>query len=476
MILEREHESITAIRPFQEVLTDTFEARDEPWAEADAEDASVQGETETEEILGAYDPEADSLVAQYFGDVRQFALLTRAEERALWQRIERLKKRVCRVVYTSPVFLPTLTRLWQQAKRGEISCEEMVENQGASAATQTVPAAFEAAVMHLQDLAKPLQRHEARRQGGADARQARRTQHHKRARLWRQWLITCEALQLHTRVHERLRLALETAHQARPDDAALRTAYTALVRRERELERAKAEMLRANLRLSIYVAKRYRGQGVPFLDLIQEGNLGLMRALEKFEPDRGLKFVTYAHWWVRQAISRAIIEQRSTVRLPGHVVERRSKLRTASDKLWQVHGRVPSVPELSAALGWSQEEVEALQGARQMVVQIHEPVTDDGKRVEDTMEDEQTPQPDVLVAGRELQQHIAGCLADLPEREAHILRLRFGLETDHAHSLKEIGELFGLSRERIRQLERIALQKLRQAECGGVLADFADVR
>jgi RNA polymerase primary sigma factor len=475
MILQHDHESIATMLPFTEMLTDEIGHHHEPWAEGDGDDTSLDNETVTEEWLATHPPEADSLVAQYFGDVRQFALLTRAEERALWQQIERLRQRFRRAAYTSPVFLPTLTKLWHQVERGEIPCEHVVEDSETTVPDPMVQHSFAEAVKHLQELAKYLQRLDTRCPLAAHAKPAQRAKRHERARLWHQWIDTCEALQLHSSVYEHVRLALETAQRAQPDDPALRAAHTALVRSERELERAKAEMLRANLRLAIYVAKRYRGQGVPFLDLIQEGNLGLMRALEKFEPERGLKFVTYAHWWVRQAISRAIIEQRGTVRLPGHIVERRSKLRAASDKLWQVHGREPSVQELSAALGWPQEEVEALQGARQVIVQLHEPVTDDGRRIEDTMEDEQTPQPDVLVADRELQQRIAVCLADLPEREARILRLRFGLETDHAHSLKEIGEIFGLSRERIRQLERIALAKLRQAECGGLLADFVDV-
>jgi RNA polymerase primary sigma factor len=475
MILQHDHEAIATMLPFAEMLADEVGHHHEPWAEGDGDDTSLDNETVTEGLLAAHTPEADSLVAQYFGDVRQFALLTRAEERALWQQIERLRQRFRRAVYTSPVFLSTLTRLWHQVERGEIPCEHVVEGRETTVPDPMGQHALAEAVQHLQELAKHLQQLNTRRQLAAYAKPAQRVRRHEQARLWHQWIDTCEALQLHSSVYEQVRLALETAQRAQPDDAALRAAHTALVRSERELERAKAEMLRANLRLAIYVAKRYRGQGVPFLDLIQEGNLGLMRALEKFEPERGLKFVTYAHWWVRQAISRAIIEQRGTVRLPGHVVERRSKLRAASDKLWQVHGREPSVQELSAALGWPQEEVEALQGTRQVIVQLHEPVTDDGRRIEDTMEDEQTPRPDVLVADRELQQRIAVCLADLPEREARILRLRFGLETDHAHSLKEIGEIFGLSRERIRQLERIALAKLRQAECGGLLADFVDV-
>jgi RNA polymerase sigma factor (sigma-70 family) len=451
--------------------------RDEDiWGEEEAEAFSADQSTTTEASLEAHEPEADSLISQYFGDVRQFALLTRSQEEGLWRRIEQLKARVRRVLYTSPIALHTLTEIWQQVQRGDTPVEHVVQEATASAPDHQIHLSHvEQALRYLHHLAMQLQRLAPSSRVVAESVQQRRVQRQERANLWRQWIATWEAMRLHARVYDELCLELEVAYCAQPEEPLLRAAHAALARTEQTLEQAKAEMLRANLRLVIYVAKRYRDQGVPFLDLIQEGNIGLMRALEKFEPDRGLRFVTYAHWWVRQAISRAVIEQRCTVRLPGHVVERKNKLRATSDKLWQVYGRSPTVPELSVALGWSQEEVETLQGARQVVVQLHEPVTDDGRRLEDMMEDEQTPQPDVLVADKELQQRVAACLADLPEREACILRLRFGLQTDHAHSLKEIGDLFGLSRERIRQLERIALEKLRHADCTESLADFIRV-
>jgi RNA polymerase primary sigma factor len=265
------------------------------------------------------------------------------------------------------------------------------------------------------------------------------------------------------------------APRATPDDRAWRAAHRAWTRARHELEQAKAEMLRANLRLVIHVANHYRGRGVPFLDLIQEGNIGLMRALDKFEPQRGLKFVTYAHWWVRQAVGRATTEQYRTVRLPNHVVERQSKLRSAADRLWGVYGRTPNVQELSAALGWTPREVEDLLAAGQPIARLYQPLTEDGNVLADILEDVQAPKPEELVAEDQLHHHLAQCLADLPDREALILRLRYGMETDHPHSLKEIGDILGLSRERVRQLEQLALNKLRRSHHSTMLADFAHV-
>jgi RNA polymerase primary sigma factor len=200
-----------------------------------------------------------------------------------------------------------------------------------------------------------------------------------------------------------------------------------------------------------------------------------MRALDKFESQRGLKFVTYAHWWVRQAITRATVEQHSSIRLPSYMVDRRSKLRATREKLGQVYGRAPNAQELGMALGWTLHKVEALQGFKPVFVRLHEPVTDDGRRLEEAVEDERTPQPDILVAHTQLRQRVVASLSDLPEREAQLLRLRFGLDTDHPHSLQEIGTLFGLSRERVRQLEKMALEKLRHSASAAVLADFAEV-
>jgi RNA polymerase primary sigma factor len=195
--------------------------------------------------------------------------------------------------------------------------------------------------------------------------------------------------------------------------------------------------------------------------------------VDKFEPRRRLKFVTYAHWWVRQAISRALSDQHRTIRLPNHVVERQSKLRTARERLWEAQGRAPSVQELSATLEWTPQEVEELLAAMQPIMPLHQPITEDGGVLADIVEDVTALQPEAQVAEEQLHHHLAACLATLSEREAFILRLRYGLEVHHPHSLQEIGEILGVSRERIRQLEKQALEKLRQAQCSALLADFA---
>jgi RNA polymerase primary sigma factor len=445
--------------------------------EGDEEPVEAEVEAQPESELIEVDPETDSLVAQYFGDVRHFALLSRGEEEALWQRIELLKKRVRRALYTSPVCLPTLQTLWQEVIGGERLLKDVVAETTAIAGDDPAPlASFEAAILSLQELRLRLQPLKARkRQRTAQVAQTQPVTRQTRRDIWRQWLATCEALQLQPDVHAAMRHALDVALVKQPDDVALRAARSGWSRATRALEEAKADMLRANLRLVIYVAKRFRNDDVPFLDLIQEGNIGLIRALEKFDASRGLKFVTYAHWWVRQAIGRAIDEQARTIRLPSHVVERKSKLRAAETKLWQVYKRVPNVQELSVELGWKPQDVEAVQETRQIMMRLHEPLSEDGQLLEEMVEDEQSRDPDVVVSQRELQERIANCLSDLTEREADILRLRFGLDTDHAHSLKEIGDRYGLSRERIRQLETMALNKLRDSKRCAVLADFVDV-
>jgi RNA polymerase primary sigma factor len=235
----------------------------------------------------------------------------------------------------------------------------------------------------------------------------------------------------------------------------------------------KAEMMRANLRLVIHVANRYRGRGVAFPDLIQEGNLGLMRALDKFEARRGLKFITYAYWWVRQAIGRAIINQYRTVRVPNHVVERKHKLHTAEERLWSQSGRPPTVDELSAALGWTTQDIEELNRVTQPILQLHQPGTVNGSPLEEALTDEQIDKPEQIMATSQLQRRVSSCLAALSDREASILRLRYGFESDRPHTLQEIGAMLGLSRERIRQIEQTALEKLRQPQLASLLMDFA---
>jgi len=443
------------------------------WEETNAAEAPVEDDPASAMASDAGAPETDHLIAQYFGEVRRFALLSFAEEQVLGRRIKRWQRRVRWALYTAPIALPTLRRIWQRVEQQGISLYEVVQHRAGTSPDETTwRAQCRQAILSLQDLAPGLCHLEAH--GGMPRRavQAHRGLRHERFSLWRAWLTTCEALQLHPHVHEAMREALADARRTQPQDPALHTASRVWARVQGELDQAKAQMMQANLRFVIHVAQRYGNRGVPMLDLIQEGNLGLMRAVDKFEPRRGLKLITYANWWIRQAISRAISEQHRTIRLPSHVIERQSKLRAATTRLWASQGCAPSAQELSAALGWTPQAVEELLIAVQPIAQLQQPVTDDGDALQDFVEDTQAPQPDELVAEEQLRRGMEKCLGHLTEREALIVRLRYGLDAHEPHSLRDIGALYGISRERVRQLEKRALAKLRRLRQSAVLAEL----
>ena len=442
------------------------------WEAAEEEHVAWDTDAMAEASAANDNIEVDDIVAQYFGDVRRFPLLSRAEEQALWRRIERCKARVRHALLTSPVALPTLQEMWQQMACHALPLQQIVDLD-ADADPHALRSRLAQALSKLQELAGRYQQLASCDQ--AQREQAPGARRQERVRLWRRWIAVCDTLPLQSHVYNTLRAALEVAQRTTPENAALRTAGAVCRRAQAALEQAQAQMLRANLRLVIYVANRYRGHGLPLLDLVQEGNMGLMRALEKFDASRGLKFVTYAHWWVRQAISRALVEQQRTVRLPNHVVERQNKLRATYNRLWNVHGRAPSVQDLSLTLQWTAREVEDLVAAGQPIARLHTPLTEDGAMLADILVDIHAPKAEERVAEEQLQRRLADCLASLPEREALILRLRYGLETDHQHTLKEIGDLLGVSRERVRQLEKLALDKLRQPHHSALLADFTEV-
>jgi RNA polymerase primary sigma factor len=402
------------------------------------------------------DSSFDGLVEQYFSDVRRHRLLTFAEEQALWGQITFWQKRVRRALYCSPIALETLHKLSRQPHGAQGSLEAMCE-----------------AVVLLQKVADDLDQLQRLSKSPQPTDRRRRAQRCRRIRLWQEWIATWEALELPDWVHERLQSELQAAWRACQDDGQLQKAYRIWQVAQGKLEDARVAMMQANLRLVIHVANRYRGRGVPFLDLIQEGNMGLMRALDKFEPERGLKFVTYAHWWIRQAISRAVSEQHRTVRLPCHVVERRGKLYAADEKLWDQLGRAPDIDELSVELGWTTSEIQELHTAIQPITRLDYAVSDDGRELVDLLEDEQAVEPEETVANGQLQQYLTACLETLPEREAFIVRMRYGLESDRPHTLQEIADILDLSRERVRQLEKVAFERLRQPEWHQILADFA---
>lgn len=247
-------------------------------------------------------------------------------------------------------------------------------------------------------------------------------------------------------------------------------------RAERTIEDGKTRLIQANLRLVASVAKHYLGRGLQFLDLVQEGNIGLMKAVDKFEYQRGYKFSTYATWWIRQRMTRAIADQASTIRVPVHMHESVQKLRRASARLVQRYGRPPTVWELAGHVELSEARTREMMECLKEPVSLETPVGEhDDTRLGDLLEDRTVPPPSAVALRSDARRQVDKVLGVLTPKEEYIIKKRFGIGFVKGHTLEEISEDFGVTRERIRQIEASALRKLRQPHCLDMLKDLAEM-
>lgn len=266
---------------------------------------------------------------------------------------------------------------------------------------------------------------------------------------------------------------LQLEARSAPDDLAV--LVKVLERRRREYQKARRELAEGNLRLVVSIAKRYRSRGLPFSDLIQEGNRGLMRAVDKYEHRLGYKFGTYATWWIRQGITRALADHARTIRVPCHQVGTLAAVERVRGELSIQQGREPTVEEIAAVLGVTTEETQSLRAVARHPVSLHEPLGGDGERaLEDFLDD-----PDAINPGKAVDQHllrerIAEVLRSLTPREREVIELRFGLKDGQPRTLEEVARAYGITRERIRQIEARGLLKLRQPLRSQRLAEFAE--
>jgi RNA polymerase primary sigma factor len=267
--------------------------------------------------------------------------------------------------------------------------------------------------------------------------------------------------------------ARETLARLAPNEITNEALLAQVRRLVQDGQAAREHLGRANTRLVVSIAKRYMGQGLPFPDLIQEGNVGLMRAVDKYDYKRGNRFSTYATWWIRQAITRALAQKTRTIRIPLHMTERIRQMYRTAQSLEQSLGRRPSPEEIAMEMDLPADSIRSMMDASQHAIALERPVGDDGdSEFGDFIEDQDSPSPVESATQHLLQETIEEVLSELTPRQSHILRLRFGLGGGEPHTLEEIANKFGLSRERIRQLEKEALRRLRHPRLAHNLRDY----
>jgi len=446
---------------------------------------------------------ADDALGLYLRQMGAIPLLTRDQELALAKKLETARTRFRRAALCSPVILGHVLDMFERVRAGELTLDPTIDvvnslNLTRDQIVARMPHNLSTLKRVLRKLAAEFP--ESQR---ADTISGRAFWRHRRHRMIRKAMKLVEELSPRTELLEKM--AEELIGKA----AELREQYDRLRRRMRggqrtrlirelyapvqsspvDLERlarviqvrqvhyqkTRSELAEANLRLVVSIAKRYRTRGLPFADLIQEGNRGLMRAVDKYEHRLGFKFGTYATWWIRQGITRALADHARTVRVPCHQVGMLAAIERVRGELSAASGREPSVEEIAKVLGIKADETRSLRAVGRHPVSLHEPVGGEGERaLEDFLGDHGAINPGIHVDQRLLRERIAEVLKSLAQREREVIELRFGLRDGHPKTLDEVAKIYGITRERIRQIEARGLLKLRQPPRSRRLEGFTE--
>ncbi len=430
---------------------DVIEDLDEDLAEEEEEEPTPVEVAEAAEEVGGAD-----LVDTYLKNVGKFPMLKIEEEQEYVRRLEEGKTSLKEIALNSPLAIPRVLALGANIKQGMVKAQDVLRYPGEWRDS------YEADFMRLYNR---LKRQIARR----DVTRATATLHQ----------MSLSSREIEKMIKKLLFIGKQVergisgdGERLGLDDETIRDMARRIEDAEDNAKQAKDELVKANLRLVVSIAKKYANRGLTLLDLIQEGNIGLMKSADRYESGKGTKFSTYSTWWIRQRITRAILDQARTIRLPVHLIEESTRISRIYAKFMREKGREPAPEEVARLMGLSVVRVNEILRAIQEPVSLETPILSEEKELKDVIIDEKSMSPFRILENSEASNSIEQVLSSLSEREEKIIRMRFGIGVGSEHTLEEVGKFFHLTRERIRQIEIKALKKLRHPARSKVLREY----